>query len=144
MSRTRIPVNIRKRIRKAALYRCGYCLSTQRYVMGLLEIEHIIPLAGGGTDEEENLWLSCTLCNRFKGIKFSHLDPITNIIAPLFNPRTQVWKEHFRWDEAGVRIAGITPTGRATVEAIQLNNEIALEVRFQWVGANWHPPEDSL
>ncbi len=39
--------------------RCSYCLSQQKYVLGVLEIEHIIPKAKGGGDEEENLWLAC-------------------------------------------------------------------------------------
>ena len=36
---------LRQRVREAAHHRCGYGLSHQRYVMGQLEIEHIIPRA---------------------------------------------------------------------------------------------------
>jgi len=35
-------------------------------VIARLEIEHIIPLAMGGTDEESNLWLACPICNAHK------------------------------------------------------------------------------
>ena len=42
-----ITVAVRRRVRKAARDRCGYCLSSQQYVMGTLEIEHIIPRARG-------------------------------------------------------------------------------------------------
>jgi hypothetical protein len=59
----------------------------------------------------------------------------------LFNPRTQVWSEHFCWSADGVYIHGITPTGRGTVVALQLNNELAVEVRRNWILAGWHPPE---
>jgi len=142
MSRTKVPTSIRQHIRKAAGYRCGYCLSSQRYVMAVLEIEHIIPLALGGTDEESNLWLSCSLCNRFKGIQILHSDPLSGETVSLFNPRTQIWKEHFCWNDTGTHIIGQTPVGRATVEALRLNNEVAIEVRFYWVLANWHPPVD--
>jgi hypothetical protein len=31
--------------------------------MARLEVEHVIPVARGGTDEESNLWLSCPLWN---------------------------------------------------------------------------------
>lgn len=55
------------RVRAAAKDRCGYCLSLQKYVLGILEIEHIIPKAAGGSDDEENLWLACRLCNSYKG-----------------------------------------------------------------------------
>ena len=43
------------RIRTAAANRCGYCLTPQRYAMQVLELEHIIPRAAGGTEDEENL-----------------------------------------------------------------------------------------
>ena len=58
--------NIKNKIREIAQNRCGYCLSQQRYVMSKLEIEHIFPKHSGGNDDEENLWLSCGLCNRYK------------------------------------------------------------------------------
>jgi len=32
----------------------------------MLEIDHMIPKARGGTDEEANLWLACRMCNSFK------------------------------------------------------------------------------
>jgi 5-methylcytosine-specific restriction endonuclease McrA len=60
-----IPVELDRRIRKAARNRCGFCLSPQHLVMARLEIEHIIPRAKGGTSEESNLWLCCPICNRY-------------------------------------------------------------------------------
>jgi len=61
-------VAIIRRVREAARHRCGYCLSPQRLVMARLEVEHVIPKARGGTDDDSNLWLSCPLCNRHEGI----------------------------------------------------------------------------
>ena len=58
---------VRARVRAQARNRCGYFQSQQQYVLGLLEIDHIVPTARGGTDDEENLWLACRLCNGFKG-----------------------------------------------------------------------------
>jgi 5-methylcytosine-specific restriction endonuclease McrA len=46
---------VSERVRKQADNECGYCLSQQRYVLGKLEIEHIIPQALGGTSDENNL-----------------------------------------------------------------------------------------
>ncbi len=132
---------IHRRIRAEAHHRCGYCLSPQKYVMAKLEIEHIIPRSRGGSDNESNLWLACSLCNRYKGSQISVLDPSSNSTVSLFNPNTQIWGEHFSWTLDGVRIIGLTPTGRATVKALQLNNELAVEVRRNWVLAGWHPPE---
>jgi len=142
MSRTNISAAVRKRIREIARDRCGYCLSPQQYVLGVLEIEHIIPRALGGSDDESNLWLSCSLCNRYKGAQITGVDPTSGVTVTLFNPRTQIWAEHFQWSADGTRIIGLTPIGRATVESLQLNNEVAVEVRRNWVLAGWHPPEE--
>jgi len=131
----------RQRVRETAHNRCGYCLSQQRYVMGQLEIEHIIPRARGGSDDESNLWIACSLCNRYKGSQVTGTDPLHGDAVVLFNPRMQVWSEHFRWSAEGADIHGITPTGRATVAALQLNNALAVEVRRNWILAGWHPPE---
>lgn len=142
MSAPDIPHSLRQRIRESARDRCGYCLSSQRYVMAKLEIEHIIPRVFGGTDDESNLWLSCGLCNRYKGSQTTGIDPNGGTRVPLFNPRTQTWSEHFRWNLEGTLILGLTPVGRATIEALRLNNELAVEVRRNWVLAGWHPPEE--
>lgn len=133
---------LRQRVRESAGNRCGYCHSAQQYVMGILEIEHLVARAQGGTDDEANLWLSCSLCNRYKGAQGSGRDPSTGKSVPLFNPRTQNWIEHFHWSADGAYILGLTPTGRATVESLKLNNELAVEVRRNWVLAGWHPPAE--
>ena len=142
MTSTHLSEELRQRVRASSGNRCGYCLSLQRYVMGKLEIEHLIPRALGGSDDEANLWLSCGLCNRYKGFQIEKVDFVTSTMAPLFNPRTQIWREHFEWDTEGIFIKGLTPVGRATVEALQLNNEIAVEVRRNWIIAGWHPPNE--
>lgn len=133
---------IREQVRSRAGNRCGYCQSSQKYVLGLLEIEHIIPQAKGGSDDEENLWLACRMCNAFKGTQMHAYDPLTVRRVRLFNPRLQRWSRHFMWSEEGTRIIGRTACGRATVVALQLNHIIAVTVRREWVAAGWHPPED--
>jgi hypothetical protein len=138
-----LPEKLRERVRRAAGDRCGYCRSPQRLVLARLEIEHIRPRALGGSDDEENLWLSCGLCNRYKGPYVDGLDPVSGEVVALFNPRAQSWGGHFAWSEDGTRIDGTTPTGRETVAVLRLNNAIAVEVRRNWVLAGWHPPQDS-
>jgi hypothetical protein len=59
--------------------------------------------------------------------------------VPLFNPRRQVWREHFRWNESGIEIIGLTSCGRATAIALKLNNEYLTRARRRWVLAGWHP-----
>jgi hypothetical protein len=71
-----------------------------------------------------------------KAGKIELIDPVTDEVVALFNPRTQVWAEHFAWAEDGICILGKTPTGRATVRALSLDNDFdALEVRSYWVQA---------
>jgi hypothetical protein len=143
MTRPYLPEEIEQRVRAAAQNRCGYCLSPQHLVMARLEIEHIIPLAQGGSNEETNLWLACPLCNRDKGDKTSGIDPVTGLETSLFNPRTQKWSEHFHWSPDGLQIIGLTAEGRATINLLHLSADpTALEVRSYWVAAGWHPPEN--
>jgi len=136
----RLADEVRARVRALAGNRCGYCLSPQHLVLGLLEIDHIIPKARGGSDDEDNLWLACRLCNNAKRTQVSGTDPDTGQPVRLFDPRRQVWSEHFAWSEDGTRVLGTTPCGRATVLALELNSLIAVSVRRYWVAAGWHPP----
>jgi len=67
---------------------------------------------------------------------------LTGELVPLFHPRQQQWFEHFVWDEAGVSILGLTPVGRATVTALNMNNEVISEARRNWVRLGWRPKID--
>jgi len=148
MPRIPITAQTERRIREAARYRCGYCLSQQQYVMAKLLIDHIIPRAAFAANDpqmhaEENLWLACNICNLHKSDKTHESDPVTGERVRLFNPRTQVWGDHFQWSEDGRRVIGRTPTGRATVIALKLDSDSeALTVRANWVSVGWHPPKD--
>jgi hypothetical protein len=124
---------VRDRVRKQAGDRCAYCRSLHKYVLGILEIDHLIPTAKGGTDDEDNLWLACRLCNSYKGTQTHGRDPVTGRRIWLFNPRHQKWSQHFTWSEDGTQIIGKTICGRATVVVFQLNNIIAVMVRREWV-----------
>ncbi|WP_219898752.1 HNH endonuclease [Phormidesmis priestleyi] len=108
MNRPYISVEVVRQVREAAQNRCGYCLSPQFLVMARLEIEHLIPASKGGSSEESNLWLACPICNGYKADKTEAIDPETRESVSLFNPRSQVWTEHFRWIEGGLRVEGLT------------------------------------
>jgi hypothetical protein len=142
MSRRKIPSSLAEKIRKQARHRCGYCLLSEILIGMLMEFEHLIPLAAGGLTVEENLWLSCRICNGFKGALTHAADPETKLSVPLFNPRQQNWSEHFRWSEDGTEIIGQTPTGRATVVALRMNNPTIVNSRRLWVSVGWWPPLD--
>jgi hypothetical protein len=142
--RDHLPAAVVRRVREAAAHRCGYCRADQEVVLARFEIDHIIPLAAGGTDDECNLWLACPLCNGHKSGKTTGTDPETGGEHPLFNPRTERWADHFRWSADGVRVVGLTAVGRATVSALQLDSDpLALKARQRWIAVGWHPPPDA-
>jgi S1-C subfamily serine protease len=105
-----------------------------------MHVEHIVPLAKGGSTDEDNLWLACPLCNGHKGAQTQAVDPLTGISSLLFNPRLQGWGDHFEWSADGFMIVGKSVCGRATVVALQLNNGFLVSARRRWVMAGWHPP----
>jgi hypothetical protein len=141
MSRTKAITSLRQRIAAHADHRCGYCLTSERLTGIRLTLDHIIPLSAGGLTEENNLWVACRPCNEFKGTQTHAIDPVTGQMVQLFNPRYQVWREHFEWNSNGTHISGLTSIGRATVIALQLNHDLVVHARRQWVKADWHPPE---
>lgn len=142
MNRPYISAAIRQRVLEAARHRCGYC-QTQQAVVGItLHIEHIIPLAASGSSEEDNLWVACPTCNNYKGTQTQAVDPETGEMTALFNPRRQIWSEHFAWSEDGITIIGLTSVGRATVTALKMNEAPIQRSRRRWVLAGWHPPKD--
>ena len=112
----------RRQVRQRANHRCEYCgLHQDHSPLARLQIEHIIPKKHGGTDVLENLALACIDCNLKKSSNLAGLDPATGFLVRLFDPRTQRWSDHFRWD--GIFIVGLTDIGRTTVQVLDLNSE---------------------
>jgi hypothetical protein len=142
MSRSYISKALRIKVSAQARYRCGYCLTQEAVVGTPMEFDHLIPEALGGRTEEGNLWLACSLCNDAKSCRVAALDPISGEIIRLYNPRDQVWSDHFRWSESSDYILGTSPTGRATVLALNLNRPALVRARQAWVAVGWHPPSD--
>ena len=136
-----IPPTTRQQVRQRAANRCEYCKSHQDYVMGRLQIDHVLPVVRDGSDDSDNLCLACELCNQYKWTKTDEVDPLGGQRVPLFNPRRQKWSDHFAWSGNGAEITGLSPVGRATVIALSLNNELAVTVRKNWFQAGWHPPQ---
>lgn len=60
-----ISPKVRFEVFKRDRFTCRYCGRTTPQV--ILEIDHIVPVAEGGTNEVENLVTACYECNRGKG-----------------------------------------------------------------------------
>jgi hypothetical protein len=98
---------------------CEYCGYPQIASFAPHEIDHIVAQKHGGATTEDNLALSCTLCNKHKGSDLASIDPSTQKLEPLFHPRQDTWQEHFRFERA--MIYPLTAKGRVTVKLLQLN-----------------------
>lgn len=137
-----IPVGLRERLLSVDRRRCCYCLTTTAITGIEMTVDHIWPQSKGGATFFENLCLACSACNTFKSDMTEALDPVSQKIAPLFNPRSQQWAEHFVWSSDKTQIEGITPTGRVTIVALKMNRPIIVFARQRWVQVGWHPPAD--
>jgi len=124
---------LRALVRARARFACEYC-GLQQAVVPLVafHVEHIVPRKHGGRDDAGNLALACFHCNLHKGPNLSGLDASTRALTPLFDPRRQVWEEHFFAN--GVVILGITPTGRVTTKVLEMNAPTRLELRIELGG----------
>lgn len=119
---------VRRLVNRRAGGVCEYCHLPQDGHEERFSVDHVIAQQHLTDDGPENLALCCLRCNLRKGPNLSGLDPADGSIVPLFNPRQQTWVEHFDW--VGPRLAGRTPTGRATVTTLQMNalERVALRV----------------
>jgi 5-methylcytosine-specific restriction endonuclease McrA len=119
---------------------CEYCRCSERFATESFTLEHIQPRAKGGKNTLDNLAWSCLGCNSHKHTKTVAIDPVTGTTVPLFNPRQQLWHNHFEWSEDFTTIIGISPIGRATVEALRLNRLGIVNLRCVLAASGLHPP----
>lgn len=124
---------VRNLVRQRAGNRCEYCHLPQEAYDVTFHIEHVVASQHEQNDDPSNLALACDRCNLHKGTNLASIDPETGEIVPLFNPRTDVWVEHFAL--VGAEIIGQTPTGRATVRLLQMNSERRIILRTRLLAA---------
>ena len=103
----------------------------------------------GGTDELINLALACRRCNLRRYNFTQAIDPITQTSEPLFNPRIDIWTEHFQWVNNGLRLEGVTSKGRATCKRMDMNDDehdegAIINARRYWIQGGWHPPRQDI
>jgi hypothetical protein len=133
-----IPASLRRLVIQRADNRCEYCGISQIGQVATFHIDHIVPVVADGETIAENLALACVSCSLRKGARQNLEDSETGKVVTIFNPRQQAWKEHFDWN--GVQVVGLTATGRATVQALDLNRATMLAIRAEEELLGRHPP----
>lgn len=141
MGKQRIPNELRAHLAVLSGNRCEYCLSPEAFSTQPFEVDHILAISLGGLSKLSNLAYCCRGCNSHKFNKDKALDEITGLIVPIFNPREQSWQEHFAWDNDPCFMIGLTSTGRATIDALNLNRPKLIELRGLLLDIHKHPPE---
>ncbi len=118
---------LRRTVRERAKGCCEYCGIPDNVSLFPHEPDHIISMKHGGTTTSENLAYACFQCNRAKGSDIASLDPVTGMLTPLYNPRTQEWHRHFQMQ--GAVIEPLTAIGRVTVKLLHINNPARVSIR---------------
>jgi hypothetical protein len=117
---------IRKAVRAAYNYRCGYCGVPERWAGGELEIDHFCPLSRGGPDTQDNLVYACTSCNRFKSDYWPSNDAPDSF--KLLHPGQDPLEAHIVETATG-RLDGLTPRGWFHIHWLHLNRPQLIEFR---------------
>ena len=119
---------------------CEYCRVSQDVDPITFEVDHIIARKHRGQTVSDNLALACFTCNNFKGPNVSGVDPASGSIESLFHPRNDQWSDHFQWQ--GALLVGKTPSGRATVEVLEMNLSYRVGFRRELIDEGIFPPND--
>jgi hypothetical protein len=130
---------LRAFVRERAERRCKYCQPDEEDSGRLsFQIEHIIARQHGGTDEPEALCYACAQCNWAKGPNLAGM--LAGKLYPLFNPRKQSWRRHFRWDQSV--LVGKTKTGIVTIQVLNINEPARVMLRKNLFVEGRFPPDE--
>jgi hypothetical protein len=93
-------------------------------------IDHIVAIKHGGDSNPENLAYCCALCNINKGTDFGtfvQFGVTKTKIVRFFNPRIDVWFDHFILEKG--YILPKTKIGTATIKILDFNNSYDADFR---------------
>ena len=131
----------RSLIKQRAGDRCEYCQIAQEFSVLPHQVDHVRATKHRGPDTMENTCFACAHCNAAKGSNVAGYDTETGVLTALFNPRLDVWREHFRW--LGAILLGRTPVGRTTIDVLRINDSDCIEQRQDLIEANLFPPSST-
>jgi hypothetical protein len=120
-------------------HRCEYCHAPEAIFNVPFEVEHIRPVSLGGDNSLENLSLACRMCNLAKSNHLTAVDPEESGVHELFHPRRDRWEDHFEVQLPAMTVAGLTPSGRATIACLGINRPRAVVARQHWSRIGLYP-----
>ncbi len=135
MSLTWISEQLRRLVRERADYRCEYCLLHEEDAAYGFHVDHVIAEKHQGPTEDHNLSYSCPACNRAKGSDISTL--VNSKLVRLFNPRIDLWADHFVLDGAVIKARSLIGSG--TLRLLGFNDEPRVELRRLLILAGRYP-----
>ena len=114
-----IPNALRLFVAHRSSFRCEYCRIPDLGFAFPFQVDHIRSLKHNGVTILSNLAYCCPDCNRYKGTDLgSYLDDETTLVR-FFNPRKDVWEEHFTNEDGAIHPK--TPEGKVTATIFQFN-----------------------
>ncbi len=115
---------IRQVVRESANFSCEYCGVSETESGGELTLDHFRPVSKNGGDELENLVYCCFRCNTFKGDYWADTPKKTQ----LFNPRNDIYDEHFWLADSG-KLLAFTEVGEFSIQLLRLNRQPLIKKR---------------
>ena len=126
MSVTYLPQPLRREVVERAEERCEYCRTHQNNTAFGCEVDHILSEKHMGRTESQNLALSYFFATAIRAATSApSVQRKTRKSSAFFNPRIDVWAEHFALD-AEQRMIPLTDIGRVTARILGFNAENSL------------------
>lgn len=115
----RISGKLRRQIAKNANFKCEYCLTPEFFLATTFHIDHIKSIKHGGKTLLQNLAYACPHCNQNKGSDIASYTDEDELVR-LFNPRKDVWSEHFEVIKSGI-LSPLSSIGEVTINTLSFN-----------------------
>lgn len=140
MSISYIPGRMRSEVRLRSDGLCEYCLLRELDLGRTFHLDHVIAEKHSGPTDDHNLSNCCPDCNRRKGSDIATI--VDGEVVRLFNPRIDVWSEHFHIDGAFIRAR--SPIGQGTIRLLGLNDRYRLAIRRALIAEGRFPSPEAL
>lgn len=134
--------NLRNLVALRASHLCEYCLIHEDDTFLKCQLDHIISLKHGGETDLENLAYACAFCNRHKGSDIGSIHHSTGKFVRFFNPRTDLWANHFRLIRS--IIEPLSKIGEVTAEILGFNHPDRVFERKSLVEMERFPSDAAL